>query len=53
MTQIDSRTAIAVEQHRPVKVEYPKRTVFLCARCLVIWPCLSAQQETLRKAAHG
>jgi hypothetical protein len=49
----DSRTATVVERHRPVKVEYPKRTVFLCERCLVIWPCLEAQQATLRKAAAG
>ena len=47
------RTATPAErveyQHRPVKVEYPKRTVFLCERCLVLWPCLEAQRKVLAR----
>lgn len=40
-------------KHYPLKLADPKRTIFVCAACLIRWPCLAAQAAVLARARQA
>ena len=40
--------APALPKHHAVKAGHPERSVFICAECMVRWPCLTAHRAVTR-----
>jgi hypothetical protein len=35
--------------HWMERIDFPKKVVFLCGNCGVVWPCLEAQLNAIEK----
>lgn len=44
---------MSLPTHHAVKVGSDKRPVFICAECMVLWPCLTAHRAVTRCSVCG
>jgi hypothetical protein len=43
-----SRPVTVLPRHRAIKAGNPQRSHYICAECLVLWPCLVAHRAVTR-----